>query len=113
MSNATHGGKGDKARPVDRSKYEHNWDKVFGKKDAPAAIPMPDESWLDDMLDDDLDSYITSYAIPVDGFGAGTQVEIERKLKEWGMMYDYLQNIHLYEYPVEEARALLKQIKVS
>lgn len=110
MSNATHGGKGDKARPVDRSKYENNWDKIFGKKDAPVA--SSDESWLDDMLDDDLGTF-TIADTGLDGFGAGTQVEIERKLKEWGMMYDCLQNIHLYEYPVEEARALLKQIKVS
>ena len=42
-----------------------------------------------------------------------TQVQIDRKLKEWGMMYDCLQNISLYEYPVEEAKALLKQIKIS
>lgn len=117
MSNATHGGKGDKARPVDRSKYENNWDKIFGKKEAPVAMPMPDESWLDDMLDEDLGTFTIAdtgldgsmYWPPIDQ----TQVEIERKLKEWGMMYDCLQNIHLYEYPVEEARALLKQIKVS
>ena len=31
MSNATHGGKGDRDR-TDRSKFENNWDTVFGRK---------------------------------------------------------------------------------
>lgn len=32
MSEATHGGKGDRPRKVDQKKYEDNWDRIFGKK---------------------------------------------------------------------------------
>ena len=96
MSNATHGGKGDRDR-TDRSKFENNWDKVFGRKEEKEdemllTIPLFDDELKDKPL---------------------TQVQIDRKLKEWGMMYDCLQNIHLYEYPVEEVKELLKQIKIS
>jgi hypothetical protein len=30
---ATHGGKGSKPRPVDKKKFDENWEKIFGKKD--------------------------------------------------------------------------------
>ena len=83
MSGRTHGGKGDKSRVTDRETFWDNYDKIFRKEDKVEEV-TPEE--------------------PVD---------IDRKLKEWGMMYDCLQNIHLYEYPVEEARQLLKQIKTS
>jgi len=81
MSGQTHGGKGDRDR-TDRTKFEHNWDKIFGGNNEQA------------------------YSDPVE------ELDIDRKLKEWGMMYDCLQNIHLYEYPVEEVKQLLKRIKV-
>ena len=29
----THGGKGSKPRPVDRKKFDENWDKIFRKKE--------------------------------------------------------------------------------
>ena len=35
---ATHGGKGSKQRPTDKSKFEDNYDRIFGKKDAPSAV---------------------------------------------------------------------------
>jgi hypothetical protein len=42
MSNATHGGKGDRPRPVvDMKKFEENWDKIFGinsKLDEPKEV---------------------------------------------------------------------------
>jgi hypothetical protein len=95
MSNATHGGKGDRDR-TDRSKFENNWDKVFGRKeekedDLLLTIPL---------FDDELEEIDTTE-------------NFARKMREWNMMYDCLQNIHLYEYPVEEVKELLKQIKVS
>jgi hypothetical protein len=95
MSNATHGGKGDRDR-TDRSKFENNWDKVFGRKeeeedDLLLTIPL---------FDDELEE-------------VNTTENFARKMREWNMMYDCLQNIHLYEYPVEEVKELLKQIKVS
>ncbi len=36
MSKATHGGKGDKPRPVDKEQYDENFDKIFkgGKDDS-------------------------------------------------------------------------------
>ena len=37
---------------------------------------------------------------------------VARKLREWNWMYDCLQNIHLYEHPAQEAKELLKRIKV-
>lgn len=33
MSNEWHGGKGSKQRTVDKSKFDANWDAIFGKKD--------------------------------------------------------------------------------
>jgi len=84
MTDATHGGKGDRDR-TDRAKFEHNWDTVFGKK-------------KDEVVEKEL---------------ALTRSEIDRRLVEWGMMYDFLQNVHLYDYPVQEATELLKQIKIS
>jgi hypothetical protein len=95
MSNATHGGKGDRDR-TDRSKFENNWDKVFGRKeeeedDLLLTIPL---------FDDELEEI-------------NTTENFARKMREWNMMYDCLQNIHLYDYPVEEVKELLKQIKVS
>jgi hypothetical protein len=95
MSNATHGGKGDRDR-TDRSKFENNWDKVFGRKEE-----KEDEMLLTiPLFEDELEE-------------VNTTENFARKMREWNMMYDCLQNIHLYEYPVEEVKELLKQIKVS
>lgn len=84
MSGQTHGGKGDRARIIeDRVQFDNNWDKIFGSKKAEEVISDPVET-----------------------------SDVERKLREWGMMYDCLQNMAIYEYPVEEAKELLKRIKV-
>lgn len=32
MSEASHYGKGDRPRKVDRNKFDSNWDKIFGDK---------------------------------------------------------------------------------
>ena len=95
MSNATHGGKGDRDR-TDRSKFENNWDKVFGRKEEEEDALLLTIPLFDDELED-----------------IDTTANFARKMREWNMMYDCLQNIHLYEYPVEEVKELLKQIKVS
>ena len=89
MSNASHGGKGDRNRS-NNTTFRNGWDAIFGVTET--------------ISDRD---YKEVFDAPL------TQVQIDRKLKEWGMMYDCLQNISLYEYPVEEAKALLKQIKIS
>ena len=96
MSNATHGGKGDRDR-TDRSKYENNWDKVFGRKKE--QISEEGAALLADVLEKKEE--------------INTTENFARKMREWNMMYDCLQNMHLYEYPIEEVKELLKQIKVS
>jgi hypothetical protein len=84
MSGQTHGGKGDRARVIeDRVQFDNNWDKIFGNKKEAEVSSDPVET-----------------------------SDVERKLREWGMMYDCLQNMAIYEYPVEEAKELLKRIKV-
>ncbi len=86
MSNASHGGKGDRDR-TDRTKFENNWSAIFGKKE------------------EELKNEAAPLEIGED--------EVARKLKEWNWMYDCLQNIHLYDYPVQEARELLKKIRIG
>tara|TARA_A200000159_G_scaffold83088_1_gene76833 strand:- start:273 stop:542 length:270 start_codon:yes stop_codon:yes gene_type:complete len=89
MSDQWQGGKGDRNRS-NNTTFRNGWDAIFGVRET--------------ISDRD---YKEVFEAPL------TQVQIDRKLKEWGMMYDCLQNISLYEYPVEEAKALLKQIKIS
>ena len=36
---ATHGGKGSRPRPVDKKKFDENWDRIFGKKDDKKDLP--------------------------------------------------------------------------
>ena len=44
MSGVTHGGKGDKPRPVDQKKFNDNWDLIFGKKEPePILEPKSEE----------------------------------------------------------------------
>ena len=44
MTGVTHGGKGDKPRPVDQKKFNDNWDLIFGKKEpAPILEPITEE----------------------------------------------------------------------
>ena len=51
---ATHGGKGDTPRKVDRVKFENNWNAIFGKKEeVPLAIgETPEQRRLDDLEHD-------------------------------------------------------------
>jgi hypothetical protein len=90
MGDRTHGGKGDRNRS-NNTTFRNGWDAIFGNKDTIS----------------DREYKVMEEEKPL------TQVQIDRKLKEWGMMYDCLQNISLYEYPVEEVKELLKQIKTS
>jgi len=54
MSNVWHGGKGDKSRVKDKTKYENNYDAIFGKKEeVPLAIgETPEQRRLDDLEHD-------------------------------------------------------------
>ena len=54
MGNATHGGKGDTPRKVDRVKFENNWNAIFGKnEEVPLAIgETPEQRRLDDLEHD-------------------------------------------------------------
>lgn len=73
--------KGDRNRTADREQFWKNYEKVFGGKDYEQR-----EKPL-------------------------TQVQIDRRLKEWKIMYDFLKNVDLYEYPVQEAKEIAKKIK--
>jgi len=42
-----------------------------------------------------------------------TQEEMGRKMREWDIMYQYLIRIEYSDYPVEEAKEILKRIKIS
>jgi len=74
MGDATHGGKGDRNRS-NNTTFRNGWDAIFGNKDTIS----------------DREYKVIEEEKPL------TQVQIDRKLKEWGMMYDCLQNISLYE----------------
>ena len=37
MGDRWHGGKGSKYRKVDQSKFDDNWDRIFGKKKAESS----------------------------------------------------------------------------
>ena len=116
MGNATHGGKGDRNRSSNTS-FRSGWDAIFGQKEYTYA-----EIVREALADEDIVMEEPGMKAQIlDEIGVGphefspplTQVQIDRKLKEWGMMYDCLQNIHLYDYPVQEVKELLKQIKIS
>ena len=66
MSNGqTHGGKGSSTRPTDKKKYEDNYDAIFGKKNKDKKMLEEEEL---------LDSYITSYIIPLETDATDTDV---------------------------------------
>ncbi len=101
----THGGKGDRNRS-NNTTFRNGWDAIFGVKETISDRDYKEVFEITEILDE-IGTGPHEFSAPL------TQVQIDRKLKEWGMMYDCLQNISLYEYPVEEARILLKQIKNS
>ena len=37
MTSTTHGGKGSKQRPVDKKKFDSNWDNIFGRNNKACA----------------------------------------------------------------------------
>jgi len=138
-------GKGDQPRKVDRSKFENNWDKIFGgrmtmsepnatrikeffqhEENADGTTYRPKEFYKahsgedkDNYFHHDYEDTSTPREVldTVDTDNAWapramSQVQIDRKLKEWGIMYQLLMNMHGYEDPVREAKAVLKQIKI-
>lgn len=50
MSDKWHGGKGSRYRPVDKEKYNKNWDNIFGKKDLKFATA---EEYVNGVYDDE------------------------------------------------------------
>ena len=108
MSGQTHGGKGDRPRIIeDRVQYENNWDRIFGsKKEAEVSYdPAANVGML-------MKDYGSSETLATEIEANVGMDDVERKLKEWDMMYECLKSMHLYEYPVEEAKEVLKRIKV-
>ena len=105
MSGQTHGGKGDRPRVIeDRTQYESNWDKIFGNKEEVSSDPVANVGML-------MTEYGASETLATE-IEINTTENFARKMREWNMMYDCLQNIHLYKYPIEEVKELLKRIKV-
>jgi|TARA_R110000744_G_scaffold38191_3_gene87347 hypothetical protein len=43
MTNQWHGGKGSKNRTKDAKTYSDNWDAIFGKKEEPSEVEVPEE----------------------------------------------------------------------
>lgn len=112
MGNATHGGKGDRNRSSNTS-FRSGWDAIFGQKEYTYA-EIVREALADEVVEEEKAQILDEIGVGPHEFSPPlTQVQIDRKLKEWGMMYDCLQNIHLYDYPVQEVKELLKQIKIS
>ena len=116
MSGQTHGGKGDRPRIIeDRTQYDNNWDRIFGSKEPEdlSYDPFADlDKKLLDGIEDRLGMDISAWedAAPV-GPPSESEISIARKMKEWGLMYECLKSMHLYEYPVEEAKEVLKRIE--
>jgi hypothetical protein len=105
MSNASHGGKGDRNRSSNTT-FRTGWDAIFGQKEDEEYVVVEEPGMKAQILDE-IGVGPHEFSPPL------SQAEIDRRLVEWGMMYDCLQNIHLYDYPVQEVKELLKQIKIS
>jgi hypothetical protein len=106
MGDRTHGGKGDRNRS-NNTTFRNGWDAIFGNKDTISDREYKVMEEEKAQILDEIGAGPHEFSPPL------TQVQIDRKLREWGMMYDCLQNMHIYEYPVEEVKELLKQIKTS
>tara|TARA_B110000858_G_scaffold22243_1_gene22466 strand:- start:282 stop:602 length:321 start_codon:yes stop_codon:yes gene_type:complete len=106
MSEASHGGKGDKSRIKDRSGYAHNWDTVFGRKKESPLLDVIDQAMQDlhetypqtmESLDDDHTSLWNDDPAKV--------------LREWSIMMDFLRDLQYEDYPVQAAKELYESFK--
>lgn len=97
MSNQWHGGKGDKPRAgSDRTKYENNWQNIFGKKE-PALVNVAPSGTLPEWQE-------------VENFQMSFDFEDNFTEREVALLY-FLKNIDLQEYPVQAAKELYKKWK--
>ena len=97
MSDESHGVKGDKPRPTDRSKYENNWQKVFGREDSSV----------------DVGHHFTSephIAKDILEWHESQPASAEIQYAQWLAMVEFLQNIHDKDYPVQDAAILLQEM---
>ena len=84
-----------------------NWDRIFGhKKEAEVSDDLILS--VEDRLGMDISAW--EDAVPVEP-PSEYELSIARKMKEWELMYECLKSMHLYEYPVEEAKEVLKRIE--
>ena len=90
----------------DRTQYEKNWDKMLDRE--PADEVSYDPAANVGML---MTDYGASETLATEIQEHVRLDDVERKLKEWDMMYECLKSMHLYEYPVEEAKEVLKRIE--
>tara|TARA_B110000503_G_scaffold90264_1_gene136518 strand:+ start:1389 stop:1808 length:420 start_codon:yes stop_codon:yes gene_type:complete len=114
-----------------------NWDRIFGRKkeDEVSYDPAANVGMLmtdygaSETLATEIEDHVRT---KIEVEAANTELEIQqklvdmgwtppeeiyttgnfaRKMKEWELMYECLKSMHLYEYPVEEAKEVLKRIE--
>ena len=102
-------GKGDKDRTRDRKTYDNNWNNIFGSK----QVMTPAKREMMERANHQFPGTLGALKDTEELFDAIHKEEMGRKMREWSMMYQFLIRIEYSEYPIEEVKELLKQIKIS
>lgn len=102
-------GKGDKDRTTDRKAYDNNWNNIFGSK----QVMTPAKREMMERANHQFPGTLGALKDDTKPSPTHTQEEMGRKMREWDIMYQYLIRIEYCDYPVEEAKEILKQIKTS
>tara|TARA_B100000768_G_scaffold64514_1_gene62196 strand:- start:683 stop:997 length:315 start_codon:yes stop_codon:yes gene_type:complete len=102
-------GKGDKNRTTDRKAYDNNWNNIFGSK----QVMTPAKQEMMERANHQFPGTLGALKDDAKPSPTHTQEEMGRKMREWDIMYQYLIRIQYCDYPVEEAKEILKQIKIS
>lgn len=98
----THGGKGSKQRPTDKGKFEANYDNIFSK-----VAENKEELLKEQVLDSAAEMLTNSMNLMRE---AMTDDAKTVSLEHWDEILYFLDNIHLYDYPAQEGKDLLKRI---
>ena len=102
-------GKGDKDRTRDRKTYDNNWNNIFGSKQVMTSAKREMMERANHQFPGTLGALKETEEL----FDAIHKEEMSLKEREWDIMYQYLKNIEYCDYPVEEAKEILKRIKIS
>jgi len=98
----THGGKGSKQRPTNKGKFEANYDNIFSK-----VTENKEELLKEQVLESAAEMLTNSMNLMRD---AMTEDAMPVSLELWYEILYFLDNIHLYDYPAQEGKDLLKRI---